>query len=127
MRAFAPFPGSWFEIDGERIKVLRARTIGVNGADGHGARRRADDRLRRRPPIRPLVVQRAGQAGAMTRPKISLRGNAGAGGDSGSEVTRFALTLEFDGGPFMGLQRQEHGPSVQQAVEQAVHAVTGET
>jgi tRNA pseudouridine38-40 synthase len=41
-------------------------------------------------------------------------------------VTRFALTLEFDGGPFMGLQRQDHGPSVQQAVEQAVHAVTGE-
>jgi tRNA pseudouridine38-40 synthase len=42
-------------------------------------------------------------------------------------VTRFALTLEFDGGPFMGLQRQAHGPSVQQTVEEAVHAVTGET
>jgi len=41
-------------------------------------------------------------------------------------MTRFALTLEFDGGPFMGLQRQAHGPSVQQAVEEAVHAVTGE-
>lgn len=42
-------------------------------------------------------------------------------------MTRFALTLEFDGGPFMGLQRQAHGPSVQQAVEEAVRAVTGET
>jgi tRNA pseudouridine38-40 synthase len=42
-------------------------------------------------------------------------------------MTRFSLTLEFDGGPFMGLQRQDHGPSVQQAVEAAVHAVTGET
>ena len=42
-------------------------------------------------------------------------------------MTRFALTLEFDGAPFMGLQRQAHGPSVQQAVEEAVHAVTGET
>jgi len=41
-------------------------------------------------------------------------------------LTRFALTLEFDGGPFMGLQRQAHGPSVQQAVEEAVFAVTGE-
>jgi tRNA pseudouridine38-40 synthase len=41
-------------------------------------------------------------------------------------VTRFALTLEFDGGPFMGLQRQAHGPSVQQAVEEAVLGVTGE-
>ena len=41
-------------------------------------------------------------------------------------MTRFALTIEFDGGPFMGLQRQSHGPSVQQAIEDAVFAVTGE-
>ncbi|MFC0203031.1 tRNA pseudouridine(38-40) synthase TruA [Novosphingobium soli] len=41
-------------------------------------------------------------------------------------MTRFALTLEFDGAPFMGLQRQAHGPSVQQAVEDAALAVTGE-
>lgn len=41
-------------------------------------------------------------------------------------MTRFALTLEFDGTPFQGLQRQAHGPSVQQAVEEAAHAVTGE-
>jgi tRNA pseudouridine38-40 synthase len=41
-------------------------------------------------------------------------------------VTRFALTLEFDGGPFMGLQRQDHGPSVQQSVERAAFEVTGE-
>lgn len=41
-------------------------------------------------------------------------------------MTRFALTLEFDGGPFMGLQRQAHGPSVQQAVEDAARAITGE-
>ena len=42
-------------------------------------------------------------------------------------MTRFALTLEFDGTPFFGLQRQAHGPSVQQSVEEAVHATTGET
>ncbi len=41
-------------------------------------------------------------------------------------MTRFALTLEFDGAPFFGLQRQSHGPSVQQAVEEAIHAFTGE-
>lgn len=41
-------------------------------------------------------------------------------------MTRFALTLEFDGGPFVGLQRQANGASVQQAVEEAVLAVTGE-
>ncbi len=41
-------------------------------------------------------------------------------------MTRFALTLEFDGGPFMGLQRQPHGPTVQQAVEDAARSITGE-
>lgn len=41
-------------------------------------------------------------------------------------MTRFALTLEFDGEPFMGLQRQAHGPTVQQAVEDAVLAITGQ-
>ena len=41
-------------------------------------------------------------------------------------MTRFALTLEYDGAPFMGLQRQPHGPSVQQAVEEAAFAVLGE-
>ena len=41
-------------------------------------------------------------------------------------MTRFALTLEFDGAPFVGLQRQATGPSVQESVERAVHAVTGE-
>ncbi|KUR73839.1 tRNA pseudouridine(38-40) synthase TruA [Novosphingobium sp. Fuku2-ISO-50] len=41
-------------------------------------------------------------------------------------MPRFALTLEWDGAPFMGYQRQPHGPTVQQAVEEAVEAVTGE-
>ncbi len=41
-------------------------------------------------------------------------------------MTRFALTVEFDGGPFFGLQRQADGPSVQQSIEEAAHAVTGE-
>jgi tRNA pseudouridine38-40 synthase len=41
-------------------------------------------------------------------------------------VTRFRLTVEYDGRPFMGWQRQAHGPSVQQALEEAVKAITGE-
>jgi tRNA pseudouridine38-40 synthase len=41
-------------------------------------------------------------------------------------MTRFAFTVEFDGRPFMGWQRQSHGPSVQQAIEDAIFAVTGE-
>jgi tRNA pseudouridine38-40 synthase len=41
-------------------------------------------------------------------------------------VTRFALTVEYDGRPFMGWQRQDHGPSVQAALERAALEVTGE-
>jgi tRNA pseudouridine38-40 synthase len=41
-------------------------------------------------------------------------------------LTRFALTVEYDGRPFMGWQRQDHGPSVQAAIEAAVLQVTGE-
>jgi len=36
------------------------------------------------------------------------------------------MTIEYDGGPFMGWQRQEHGPSVQQALEEALQRMTGE-
>ncbi len=41
-------------------------------------------------------------------------------------MTRFALTIEFDGTPFFGLQRQDNGPSVQQTLEDAAFRVTGE-
>ena len=41
-------------------------------------------------------------------------------------MTRFAFTVEFDGRPFMGWQRQAHGPSVQQSIEDAIFEVTGE-
>ena len=41
-------------------------------------------------------------------------------------MTRFRLTIEYDGRPFMGWQRQAHGPSVQAAIEQAAAAITGE-
>ncbi len=60
VRAFAPFPGSWFELDGERIKLLRARAIGVNGAPGT----MLDDELTiacGEAAIRVLELQRAGR------------------------------------------------------------------
>ena len=41
-------------------------------------------------------------------------------------MTRYRFTIEFDGRPFQGWQRQAHGPSVQQAIEEAITAVTGE-
>jgi tRNA pseudouridine38-40 synthase len=40
-------------------------------------------------------------------------------------MTRFALTIEYDGRPFMGWQRQAHGPSVQQAIEEALGRIIG--
>ncbi len=42
-------------------------------------------------------------------------------------MTRFALTVEYDGRPFMGWQRQHHGPTVQASIERAAQAITGET
>lgn len=42
-------------------------------------------------------------------------------------MTRFKLTIEYDGRPFMGWQRQPHGPSVQAAIEDAAATMLGET
>ena len=41
-------------------------------------------------------------------------------------MTRWRLTIEYDGGPFMGWQRQDNGPSVQGQVEAAIQRMTGE-
>ena len=41
-------------------------------------------------------------------------------------MTRWRLTIEYDGGPFMGWQRQEHGSSVQQSLEEALRRMSGE-
>lgn len=41
-------------------------------------------------------------------------------------MTRWRLTIEYDGGPFMGWQRQDHGASVQQTLEEALERMTGE-
>jgi tRNA pseudouridine38-40 synthase len=41
-------------------------------------------------------------------------------------MTRWRLTIEFDGGPFMGWQRQDNGPSIQHQVEAAIFRMTGE-
>jgi methionyl-tRNA formyltransferase len=60
VRAFAPFPGSWFELDGERLKLLRAHVIGVNGAPGTVL----DDRFTiacGEAALRPVTLQRAGK------------------------------------------------------------------
>ncbi|MCC7046630.1 MAG: tRNA pseudouridine(38-40) synthase TruA [Alphaproteobacteria bacterium] len=42
-------------------------------------------------------------------------------------MMRYKLTIEYDGGAYVGWQRQDNGPSVQAALEQAIHAFSGET
>lgn len=42
-------------------------------------------------------------------------------------MTRFRLTIEYDGGPFVGWQRQDNGLSIQQVLEEAVTATVQET
>ncbi|MGL4541368.1 MAG: tRNA pseudouridine(38-40) synthase TruA [Polymorphobacter sp.] len=42
-------------------------------------------------------------------------------------MTRFGLTIEYDGRNFVGWQRQMNGASIQGAIEAAILAITGET
>ena len=41
-------------------------------------------------------------------------------------MTRYKLVVEYDGGGFVGWQRQDNGPSIQGALEAAVEAFCGE-
>ena len=60
VRGLAPFPGAWFELDGERIKVLKAQVIAREGKPGMTL----DDQLTVAcgfASLRPLRIQRAGK------------------------------------------------------------------
>ena len=77
IHGLSPFPGAWFELDGVRVKVLRAEVADGSGKPGEVL----DDRLAvacKEGAIRPLKLQRAG------KPKMDLdtflRGNAVAKG-----------------------------------------------
>ena len=77
IHGLSPFPGAWFELGGQRVKLLRAEVVEGAGAPGEVL----DDRLTiacSEGAIRPLELQRAG------KPKMDLdtflRGNAVAKG-----------------------------------------------
>lgn len=42
-------------------------------------------------------------------------------------MPRYRMTVEYDGTPYVGWQRQENGPSAQAAIENAILSLTGET
>ena len=61
VRAFAPRPGAWAMVAGERVKILAARVVAQSGSAGHVL----DDRMTiacGADAIRPLSVQRSGRA-----------------------------------------------------------------
>lgn len=41
-------------------------------------------------------------------------------------MPRYRLTIEYDGGPYVGFQAQDNGPSIQGKIERAVLAFSGE-
>ena len=60
VRAFAPVPGAWFELDGERYRVLAAQGVAREGAAGTTL----DDQLTiacGHAALRPVLIQRAGR------------------------------------------------------------------
>jgi methionyl-tRNA formyltransferase len=73
VRGLAPFPGAWFEHDGERIKLLDAEVVEADGQPGEIL----DENLliaSGENALQPLLVQRAGK-GAMSADEL-LRGSA---------------------------------------------------
>lgn len=77
VRAFAPFPGAWFMLGEERVKLLLAEMVDAQGDAGIVL----DDQLTiacAKGALRPLRLQRAGKP-AMAREDF-LRGNAVARG-----------------------------------------------
>ncbi len=66
IRAFAPVPGAWFEMEGERYKVLAAEVVEGSGTPGTTI----DDNLTiacAQGALRPAIVQRAGRPAMATQ------------------------------------------------------------
>ena len=73
VHAFAPAPGAWFELDGERYRVLEAEVCSQSGVPGMTI----DDQLNiacAEHALRPVLIQRAGRP--VMRVADLLRGRA---------------------------------------------------
>ncbi len=69
IRAFAPAPGAWFELEGERYRILQAEIVRRPGLAVYGAGETIDDQLAigcGTGAIRPILIQRAGRPAMVT-------------------------------------------------------------
>src|SRR6185437_6474070 len=89
---------------------------------GRGPRRQPEHRVR----SRPYSPAQGAARGPLTNDRRRIAARIPDSQGLGPFVTRWRLTVEYDGGPFMGWQRQDHGPSVQQTLEEALRKMTGE-
>ncbi len=126
VRALNPAPGVWFQLGGERVKVLAARSepgsneagvvidrdLGIASGDGI---------------FRPLILQRPGRAAVDRR--AFLNGLPVAPWHRAAAprlaMPRYKLTIEYDGTDLVGWQRQSNGLSVQEILETAFERFTG--
>ncbi len=119
VRAFNPVPGAWTLLpNGERMKILSAEVSAARGMPGTII----DDRLTiacGSGALRPLLVQRQGKRAMET---AETHARPGAEARRALRVTRFKLTIEYDGSGFVGWQRQAEGMTIQQALEEAISA-----
>ncbi len=79
MRAFAPFPGSWLELEGERIKLLRAQLVQADGVPGTVLDSQFTIACGEHA-LRPVTLQRAG------KPAMALEDFCGSAGRGWHEV-----------------------------------------
>ena len=105
----------------ERVKILKSALSDARGEPGQVL----DGQLTiacARGSVRLLGLQRAGgraiEAGSLPARRSGRQGQL--------TVPRYRMTVEYDGTPYRGWQRQANGPSVQQAIEDAVRSFSGE-